>query len=242
MSEFPPEIQPHLESLDKIEKEFENVEADIMRYTQKVEKPLYNKRDKVIEKIPQFWLTAMSNHTIVNQMIEPEDEEALSHLSALNVTYPDEKDPRNYTVTFTFEENPYFSDKTLSRSFTYIKDEEGEDQDIDSPPTTIKWKSGKSLIKSKESNGKSKSTNEDSEDIISSFFEWFTEPSSSPLAVSIGQIICDEIYPNAVAYYKDEEVDEFDGGDFDEDEDDEDEAEEDEEDEEKPASKKAKTS
>jgi hypothetical protein len=48
--------------------------------------------------------------------VEETDQEALSFLTDLNVTY-EEDDYRNYTITMTFAENPYFKDTELKKVY-----------------------------------------------------------------------------------------------------------------------------
>lgn len=48
--------------------------------------------------------------------VEESDLDALKHLTEIAVKY-DENDPREFDIAFSFAENPYFSDATITKSF-----------------------------------------------------------------------------------------------------------------------------
>lgn len=60
--------------------------------------PLMKKRNEMLKRIPEFWLTAMRNHEVLQSLIEPEDLEILSCLDSIDVTRP-ENDNRVYSLT-----------------------------------------------------------------------------------------------------------------------------------------------
>ena len=51
----------------------------------KIRLPYYNTRSDLIEKIPNFWVTAFVNHPQVSALLNEEDEEALQYLSKVEV-------------------------------------------------------------------------------------------------------------------------------------------------------------
>lgn len=72
--------------------------------------------------------------------VEEGDQEALSFLTDLDVTYGD--DIRDYTITMTFAENPYFSEKEFKKVFKVsddIKKEMAYDLEapLDTKPVTV---------------------------------------------------------------------------------------------------------
>ena len=71
--------------------------------------------------------------------VEEGDIEALQYLQDISIAYST-SDPREYDITFAFDsaKNPYFSDATLTKSFTVpeaVKKDGGE-FDLDAPTET----------------------------------------------------------------------------------------------------------
>ena len=111
--------------------------------------------------------------------MEESDLTALESLEELKITYSTE-DPREYDIEFTFGENPYFSDKTLKKSFK-VPEEIKKDMpyDLAAPPTTsaikISWKDDKhNLVKLKPMPDVTKMEEYDEFDGEGSFFNFFT--------------------------------------------------------------------
>lgn len=79
-------------------------------------KPFYEKRNEAIKKIPNFWLTAFINHPQISSILEEDEEECLHFLEAIDVE--EFEDIRSgYRINFHFEENPFFTNKTLTKEF-----------------------------------------------------------------------------------------------------------------------------
>ncbi|GJJ78970.1 hypothetical protein EMPS_11329 [Entomortierella parvispora] len=198
---------------DKVELELANKRNELML-------PIYEKRRAVIEKIPNFWTSVFMNNMTLTQIIEPADIPALEHLTDLWVKW-DSKDARAYDLTFTFSENPYFSNKELVKKVTF----NGEEQVT--TPTEIKWKEGKDLTI------KDNKRKKGEDNVSDSFFSIFQDDD-----VTLLDYISNELFAEAIHIYAN-------GGDDDDDFSDEgsvdldDEDDEDEEDE-LPAKKKGK--
>lgn len=67
--------------------------------------------------IPHFWLSALSHHhPLLAHWIQPNDRPALEHLT--NISCTDRQD--GFTLTFTFDSanNPYFTNRNLSKHYT----------------------------------------------------------------------------------------------------------------------------
>ncbi|KAK9896111.1 hypothetical protein P389DRAFT_210921 [Cystobasidium minutum MCA 4210] len=109
------------------------------------QKPIFEQRKELIKDIDKFWYEVLSKSNLVNQ-IEEGDHEALSFLTDLNVTYGD--DIRDYTITMTFAENPYFSDKEFKKVYKVADDIKKEmaydlEAPLDTKPVTVSWKDDK---------------------------------------------------------------------------------------------------
>ena len=250
------------DKLDKHEKKVEAVQADIIKYSIEKQQPLFDERDQIISSVDQFWYKALMNSQGLAVFIDDEDREVLSSLKAIRVDR-DTADPRSVTIHFDFNDNEFFSDKTLSKQFVPAKDAEplgSDDYDFaetsETTKTTINWKSDeKNLIKKNPSKINAEQLNGDAEDdeasLLSpgSFFANFFEATSEPVS-HIGDRLINDLYPRALEYYTgdaididdlyDDEDEEFDD-EYDEEDDDDDDKEIDLEDEDdQPPAKKTK--
>ncbi|CAE6436181.1 unnamed protein product [Rhizoctonia solani] len=132
--------------------------------------------------VPQFWLTALRNHIELQQLITERDEEALQYLTDVRLTYVEEPS-LGYKITFTFDENPYFENKELYKTYYYQKDlgYGGEYMYARAEGTKIKWKEEKDLTKTVEiKKQRNKNTNRTRlvrrTQAVPSFFDFFSPP------------------------------------------------------------------
>ena len=84
-------------------------------------------KDLVVAKptvtgVPGFWLTALKNHPLIEQITTPEDEKALEHLQKIKMRMID--DNGGFSFEFVFSENEFFTNKTLTKTY-YMVQEEG---------------------------------------------------------------------------------------------------------------------
>merc|ERR1719435_481079 len=74
--------------------------------------------DENTKGIPKFWLHALknANEEALMGLVEPHDEPVLEHLADITVAL---NEPKNtgFTLTFSFTENPYFSNPTLTKEY-----------------------------------------------------------------------------------------------------------------------------
>lgn len=66
--------------------------------------------------IPNFWLTALENLSSVSETITDRDAEVLEYLSDIRMQY---LETPGYELIFEFRENPFFSNKTLTKTYHY---------------------------------------------------------------------------------------------------------------------------
>ncbi|KAG9119057.1 hypothetical protein FRC07_006113 [Ceratobasidium sp. 392] len=130
--------------------------------------PLYASRRKTLSEQKCFWGIALGQHPEIGEHLQdPNDAQAMTYLKDIWV----ERDPQEYrafTLEFHFDENPYFSDSVLKKSYAYTlppettvksttPDENGVtdvmvdfnwERDIEISGTPINWKdSSKALTK-----------------------------------------------------------------------------------------------
>ncbi|KAG9088808.1 hypothetical protein FRC06_001833 [Ceratobasidium sp. 370] len=148
--------------------------------------------------IPQFWLTALRNHPQLQTSITERDEEALAYLSDVKLSYLPEPD-LGFKIIFVFDENPYFENKELEKSYFYQKElsYSGEYMYQCAKGTKIKWKEDKDLTKTVEiKKQRNKNTNRTrlvrKTQTVPSFFDFFTPPlpmSSDPDLIANGEAV-----------------------------------------------------
>jgi len=95
--------------------------------------------------IPDFWLTALKSHVDLRELVEPDDEAALRHLTDIR-WHPLPENPVSFVLEFHFTPNEFFEETLLAK--TYHMQENADSGDlhfsrVDSP--TITWKAGKNL-------------------------------------------------------------------------------------------------
>jgi nucleosome assembly protein 1-like 1 len=96
----------------------------------------------------------MLNNDILVEEIKEKDEDALKHLHKLE--YENEAGSNNFTITFHFSANDYFTNEVLTKKF-YISE---DDEVTKTEGTEIKWKEGKNLtVKTIKKTQKNKKTN-----------------------------------------------------------------------------------
>ncbi|XP_033114884.1 protein SET-like [Anneissia japonica] len=222
------EQQRAIEEIDNVQNTIdglnERASEEILHVEQKYNKlrqPHFEKRAKLISKIPNFWVTSFVNHPQVSALLDEEDEEALHYLTKVEVQeFEDIKS--GYRINFNFSSNPYFENEVISKEFHLT-----ETGDPTSKSTPIRWKPDKDLTERSNPQQKGRRREPDEPE---SFFCWFTDHTDAG-ADELGEVIKDDIWPNPLQYYLapelpedgDSEADAADLGDiaeFDEDEDD----------------------
>ncbi|KAK2395612.1 nucleosome assembly protein 1-2 [Trifolium repens] len=192
-----------------------------------------------VEKgVPSFWLVAMKNNIVLAHEITARDEEALKFLK--DIKYTRNVEPKGFKLEFVFDENPFFSNSVLTK--TYIMVDENEPILENVIGTEINWLDGKCLTEKKIMKKKAKVGAKNAKPItktetVESFFNFFDPPeipqdslnidqeAAGELQVKmeqdyeIGSEIRDKIIPHVVSWFTGEAA----AGEFDEDDDEDDE-------------------
>jgi nucleosome assembly protein 1-like 1 len=138
--------------------------------------------EEPVQGIPQFWACAMTRMETVGELLTVEDLDCLEHL--MDISCHEHEDGKGFTLTFTFEENDYFTNKTLTKTYIVpnllisdepiLKEVKGE---------KIYWKKNKSLTHKtvqKKQRGKGRYAGQvrsvTKQEEKESFFHWFTTP------------------------------------------------------------------
>ncbi|XP_076343913.1 protein SET-like [Tachypleus tridentatus] len=200
--DFDPETQKSLEEIDACQNEIdalnEKASEEILKVEQKynkLRKPFFDKRNDLIEKIPNFWVTAFVNHPQISAILDEEEEECLHFMSKLEVEeFEDIKS--GYRIKFFFDENPYFENNVIVKEFHL-----GSSGDPASHSTTIKWKDGMDLTKKqKERQAQMKNSQKRRHELPRTFFLWFSDHGDAS-ADDIAEVIKDDMWPNPLQYF-----------------------------------------
>jgi len=240
------------EKLEKITDESCRVDIALEFLTQEKYAPFLQKRREAVKEIPRFWPVALMNHPTVSvHAVHHQDQLALNHLEDVWLTR-DPKERRCFTLEFYFKENPFFSDTVLKKEYRYsptqgvdaeTRDEWGItdaqaafswDVNVEPQATKITWKDDAHNLT------KAHPQVFDEDDGLAepgSFFNFFEVAKDH---MELGVAIANEIFPEAIEWYRGTAAQTF-SDDDEEDEDDEDDEDEEEIDLEKPRPKKQRT-
>ncbi|XP_052253620.1 protein SET-like isoform X2 [Dreissena polymorpha] len=189
------DCQSTLEDLsDKASGEIMQVE---LKYIQ-LKRPHFDKRNEIISRIDHFWITSLLNHPKLANIVEADEEECLRHLKQINFEeFPDMR--TGFSVHFHFEENPFFSNQVLTKSF-HLSPKAGQKS---SNSTEISWKPSKS--------GGLNLLQQHTERALKghgrTFFSWFVEVTEASRDRII-KMLKDDIWPNPLQYFLAADVDE----------------------------------
>ncbi|KAH9381738.1 hypothetical protein HPB48_010557 [Haemaphysalis longicornis] len=200
--DYDAETQKALEEIDACQNEIdalnEKASEEILKVEQKynkLRKPFFEKRNDLIKKIPNFWVTAFVNHPQISAILDEEEEESLHFLSKLEVEeFEDIKS--GYRIKFYFDDNPYFENDVLIKEFHL-----GSSGDPASQSTPIKWKEDMDLTKRhKQRQSQMKSSRKRAHEQPRTFFNWFTDHGDAS-ADDIAEVIKDDMWPNPLQYF-----------------------------------------
>jgi hypothetical protein len=140
-----------------------------------------------IKGIPDFWLQAFKSTDLIGEMIQEHDEPVLKYLRDIKVKMHDQK-PYGYTLEFYFNDNEYFKNKVLTKTYELTVEVDRDDPfGYDGPymykcsTSKIDWNPGKDvtmkIVKKKQKHKSSGTirviTKEEKQD---SFFNYFDTP------------------------------------------------------------------
>lgn len=136
------ESEPTAEEIEAGKADEEEEEDDAEAPAEKAEAAA-NGEDADAKGIPEFWLSAMKNSQL-QETIQDQDEDALKHLTDIRMEYLDRP---GFRLIFDFAENPFFTNKTITKTYFY-QEENGYGGDFiydHAEGDKIDWKAGKDL-------------------------------------------------------------------------------------------------
>ncbi|XP_043471381.1 protein SET isoform X1 [Leptopilina heterotoma] len=198
-TEYDLEIQKALEEIDGCQNQIDGLNEkasdeilEVEKKYNKLRKPYFQKRNDIIKRIPNFWVTAFVNNKKIADILEEEEEDALRFLNKLEVEeFEDIKS--GYRINFHFGKNPFFENDVLTKEFHL-----GSSGDPASHSTTIRWKEGTDLVERAKANAALKGRKRPL--IHRTFFTWFADH-GDPSSDEIAELIKDDLWPNPLQYY-----------------------------------------
>jgi len=199
--DYDQETQKALEEIDGCQNEIdqlnEKASEEILKVEQKynkLRKPFFQKRNDLIKKIPNFWVTAFVNHPQISAILDEEEEECLHYLTKLEVEEFDDI-KSGYRIRFYFDENPFFENDILTKEFHL-----GTSGDPTSTSTQVKWRENMDLTKHAQSQQDQKAGRKRGMEPPRTFFTWFADNSDAS-ADDIAEVIKDDMWPNPLQYF-----------------------------------------
>ncbi|EGG20862.1 nucleosome assembly family protein [Cavenderia fasciculata] len=180
-------LEKHGKELSDLQLAIDDLETKQIKETLKLEieadrklAPSYQAREKLIEKLPLFWVTAFQGHPTLQSVFIEKDIDLLSNLTTFKVETSSVGTCSITKLTFIFGNNSYLKNKMIQKEYKIR-----EDGEIDVSCTKINWKNGNdiTLVKNEED---------------ASFFSWFDSEEDETELLSI---LKDEIWPNPMPYY-----------------------------------------
>ncbi|XP_013416177.1 protein SET isoform X2 [Lingula anatina] len=217
------DTQRSLEDIDACQNEIdalnEKASEEILQVEQKynkLRKPHFETRNALIQKIPNFWVTAFVNHPQVSAILQEEEEDCLRYLTKVEVEeFEDIKS--GYKINLYFQENPYFENSLITKEFHLATS-----GDPASKSTDIKWKPDMNLVHrhaTREAMGMNNRKRKFGP--RRSFFTWLID-NTDPSADDIAEVIKDDMWPNPLQYFLAPDIEVEENGEEEEDEDEED--------------------
>lgn len=121
----------------------------------------FDKRNKLIERIPNFWITAIQNHPDLSLLIENDEvRDIFRYVTKIDMNL---LKGGHLRMKVFFQENPYIENKVLVKEFTV-----GDEENI-SKTTNIIWKKNIKSVQEKLLGSRKRKLNDEQ-----NFFEWFS--------------------------------------------------------------------
>ncbi|KAL2534075.1 Nucleosome assembly protein 1-2 [Abeliophyllum distichum] len=195
-----PIVRKRVEALKEIQSQHDELEAKFFEERaaledkyQKLYEPLYSKRYEIVngvvevedqgedktkedKGVPDFWLMAMKTNEILAEEISERDEETLKYLKDIKWCRID--NPKGFKLEFFFDNNPFFKNSVLTKTYHMIDDEEPILEKAIG--TEIEWYPGKCLtqkvLKKKPKKGSKNVKPITKTEKCESFFNFFNPP------------------------------------------------------------------
>eukprot|EP00961_Rhodomonas_salina_P104013 1399950-Rhodomonas_salina.1 len=195
---LPEPVQACVAALNELDDEVSTLEAayrkemrELERKYEGLEAPIFEKRKAILSGeqkpdkadgtgVPDFWLGAMQNCSMIAANITEKDEAILKSLTNITSQTLPEETGIGFKLTFHFKENEFFTNKELTK--TYFMADASDDPVLENAEgTEIDWAPGKNvtvkILKKNQRNKKGKGTRTVTKtEPCESFFNFFSPP------------------------------------------------------------------
>ena len=196
--------------MDKYDKQYQKIYdkiEEIVKSTEKIEisdddctKYGITNDDSSPQEIKDYWEKVIMNSRYFT--INEKDKNILKYIKKI-ILVKFEDDIKNFRVDFIFNENEFFKPEILSKTYIYDKDGVLEK----AIGTEIEWKSKEKnptvdKVRKKIKKGK-KVINEENEEKVESFFDFFTHVDDLTYIVDEATFFKEDLFVNQLEYYLD---------------------------------------
>eukprot|EP00249_Psilotum_nudum_P013066 c24134_g1_i1 orf=87-929(+) len=109
-------LQEVQDELEKVNEEASDKVLEVEQKYNEIRRPVYSKRNEIIQTIPDFWLTAFLSHPTLCELLSEEDQKVFKYLQSLDVE--DFKDVKSgYNITFGMTNGALLEKDGNKRSF-----------------------------------------------------------------------------------------------------------------------------
>ncbi|GAB5358755.1 hypothetical protein AAMO2058_000485800 [Amorphochlora amoebiformis] len=145
-----PAVRPHAQRIREKEREYQKLFEkyiedlnDLERKLSNDSKEIFQRRKESVEKVPDFWMMALTGHPETRKAISESDVEILSYVEDVSVEILS-KPRHGFTIHFHFRENPYFEHSKLSKTYILVDLPDGDFDivGVEVNPEKITWKVG----------------------------------------------------------------------------------------------------
>jgi len=196
-------LQEIQDQIEKVNEEASNKVLEVEQKYNEIRRPVYVRRNEMIQKIPDFWLTAFLSHPMLSDLLTEDDQQIFKHLESMFVD-ESEDIKSGCSITLSFSPNPYFEDQKLTKEYSI-----NDDGTVTVKATSIKWKAGMDIV-----NGKTCDKKGDKRLLVDeSFFTWFSNTEDKSFAHGemdqVADVIKEDLWPNPLKYFNNELEGEF---------------------------------
>eukprot|EP00933_Yihiella_yeosuensis_P077185 TRINITY_DN873_c0_g1_i1.p1 TRINITY_DN873_c0_g1~~TRINITY_DN873_c0_g1_i1.p1 ORF type:complete len:343 (+),score=138.91 TRINITY_DN873_c0_g1_i1:107-1135(+) len=146
-----------------LEREYEKAVQELQKQFTAKQQPFLDKRKQILTDVARaqeddakskgtpglsgFWLKALKRLPATEDQVEEHDEDVLEYCSDITKSFLDEDVSKGFKITFSFVENPYFTNSTIEKEY-HTKEAcpySGEIKCTEIKATEIDWKDGKDV-------------------------------------------------------------------------------------------------
>lgn len=151
--EMADELDTALEQLQGLEVEIQDADAAVEQYKAELFAPIYDKRRKLMMKVPKFWYIVLAQHEDFQEFIRVEDMPYLENIKDIYVkdwVKSDEKaeirgemvdvKKRGFTLTIEFEQAKDLAAQSVTKNFEWELQEDGSKKLV-SQAAEVEWPS-----------------------------------------------------------------------------------------------------